>query len=709
MISKGYDRKAIESLFSPRSMAIVGASPDSFVSRRVIDHLRKYDYRGRIYPVNPKYREVQGLPCYRRVSAIAEDVDTALITVGARNVLSAVADCVEKGVLSVTILSSGFAESGEEGRKRQAELVEYLTDKKIRVLGPNSAGVVNFKDRIPAGPSASAALGIVDGGRIGLVSHSGALGATLINRAQDRGIGFTYFVSPGNQMDLTSEDFIRYMVEDNDTKVIAAYLESVNTRGFVEAVTIARDAGKPVVLFKTGRSQGGKRAAAAHTGAIAGQEEVFDALCRRLAVVRVDDTDELMDLARLLVEDRSPGQGRLAIVSDSGGAAGVFADIAQPLEIPLAEFSGVTKEHLLRTMPSFGTVQNPLDIPGGFEIDPNIYPSCLKAVLNDSGVDILVIPVTVPMGRPAELRSKNIIGVWNETRKPVLVSWMGGSLTGRGAEYIDRAGVPNYPSPGRCIKMVRYLLDYHQMVARFSPLNDSPVAKEMGVAMRDPTLRVYTEHGSKELLARYGIPVSREIVARTTEEAIQAAEELGFPVVLKIHSEAISHKSDVGGVYLGIKDREELRNAYDDMRKRIESAYPGLEPYEVLVQEYLQGGLETIVGLKNDPQFGPVVMFGLGGVFVEVLKDVAMRVVPVTERDAEEMVREIKAHPILAGVRGHPPKDTEAIVDVIMKLSNLGMKMYGQVAEVDINPLMVYGKGQGAVAADALVVEKVRG
>lgn len=700
--------KNIGALLYPKSIALVGASSDSTkISGKPLKFLLEHRYHGRIYPINPRYEELQGIKAYKSLSSLPEPVDLVLNLLPAEKTLSVVDECLANGARSMVLFGSGFAEAGEEGKKLQNQVKERIKDSSLRILGPNCQGMINIMDGIAASFTMALAKPLQKG-QIAFLSQSGAVGGSILDIAQGKGVGFSHWVSTGNQMDLDVIELADNLLEDPRVKVIAAYLEGLqNPDKYLEFIQKAEKAGKPLVLMKVGRSEVGKRAAVSHTGSMASSHKVFEVVSKQHGVFLVNDIDELLETAMALSVGKAARGPKLGIVTVSGGAGVILADHAEEKALEIQPLIEDTQEFLKQYIPSYGTTGNPVDVTAQlFTIDPSgeyTYwrDACLK-VGKDPNVDILIIALTVVTDRQTPL-AQAIAHVAKELDKPVLVTWLAGESNQTGYKVLMENGVPFFPNASSCIRAARALASWGTrkvIVSEVNPVTpDGATAAELiGLGQKE-----LTESALRELLQRVGIPVPLSRIAHSEEEAAAIAEELGYPVVLKIQSPQIMHKTEVGGVKIGLGSAEEVKAGYSEIMNKVTSNVPGAVIEGILVQEQLAPGTEMVMGITRDKEFGLVLMLGLGGVTVELFGDVVMRHLPVSADDVRSMLKELKCLPLLTGFRGRPPGDIEALVNTVVRATDFAYSLGDACQDLEINPLIVYPEGRGVKAADALM------
>jgi len=700
----------LEPLFHPRSIAIIGASASiEKPGGQPLYALLKNKFQGRIYPVNPRHENLLGIKCYPDLNDVPGEVDMAIIAVPAAFVPAALERCAARGVRVAVIFSSGFAEVGEAGAKMQADMVALARKSGMRICGPNCMGVFSAHNALFANFFITELpTGVLVPDYLGFISQSGGLGSYIFEMIRDHGIGFTYFVSTGNEADLDFADYLAYMAEDDRTRVIGGYMEGFRDGAKLSrALDLARRRQKPVLLIKSGRHDVAARAAASHTGALAGSDRVYDAFFRQKNVIRVDSVEQMMAVLTILAGGRLPRGNRLCILAGSGGTGVLMADICAARGLALPPLAEETRRALGRLLPSFASSANPVDLTSQVITHPDLLLESGRVVLADPNVDMLLICYWSEPDQEALL--DQLVAIARGTEKTVLVLVLGAvDEARRAARYLHRHRVPAVVDSELA---ARALAD----VVRYALRAGHPVTEDRtGIppGAREKAARLIAgcrsgealdEHTAKQVLAAYGIPVTREEAAATAEQAVAAAERLGYPVVLKILSPEITHKTEAGGVKLGLNSPEEVREAFHQVLASAARYRPDARLEGVLVQEMLPPGVEVIAGIGRDEVFGPTILCGLGGVFVEALQDVALRVVPLGPDDAAGMLKEIKGRRVLEGLRGKPPVDQEAVVDVLLRLSRLAGD-FPAIGELDINPLLCYP--QGVKAADALLVVK---
>ena len=702
-------RTDLERFFTPQSIAVIGASQDvATISGQPLRHLQSHGYRGRLYPVNPRYKEVGGLKCYASLGDVPDTPDLALVLVNAARVANILRECGRKGVAYVIIFSSGFSETGDAGAALQHELMKIALEFNIGIVGPNCQGMVNVADRVYAG-FGSIFQSDYETGPVSMVSQSGGFGYSVMNlSSKEGGLNFRQMVTTGNEIGVSALDFIEYFIRDPQTALIAGYVEGLkDARRLREVGEKALAAGKPILMWKVGNTEQGQRAAASHTANLGGATALYRAVFRQTGIVQVEDIQDLVDWGRAFRGGRLPAGGRLAIITISGGAGILMTDECISGGMSLAQLAPSTLEKLREIVPSFGSLLNPIDVTASVFNETTLMQRALQVIVDDPNVDCLALISASLQGELAHSIAQGIVEVMEKTTKPLFLCWSArDELAMDCYAALDAAGLPHYKSPVRCGRALLAVWSYAEAKRRYElqrsdmpPVIERPNAREL-LSDRSGDL---AEYEAKRVLAEYGIPVTREALATSVSEAVATAKRIGYPVALKVQSPDISHKTEAKAVRIGVGDDAEVAAAYDEIVANARAYLPSARIDGVLVQEMAGGGTEVILGVTNDPLFGPAVMFGLGGIFAEVLKDVAFRLAPVTPAIAREMIAEIKGYPVLTGIRGRPPADLEALADAIVRLSALAVDVQDHVAELDINPLFVMEKGRGVVAADALI------
>jgi acetate---CoA ligase (ADP-forming) len=696
--------RPLDSILAPRSVAVVGASrTPNTIGHQILLNLVKYEYTGTVYPVNPNASAVHAIKSWPSLGAIPDPVELAVVCVPKVLVGQVAEEAGRKGVKALVVISAGFREVGGAGADRERELLAICRRHHMRLIGPNCMGVLNADPSVSM--NATFAPGMPPFGRAAFVSQSGAMGLSVLDYAREYGIGIAQFVSMGNKPDVSGNDLLLHWEDDPAIGVILMYVENFgNPRRFLEiASRVTRK--KPLIVVKAGRSGVGARAASSHTGALAASEVAVDALLTQAGVLRAGSVEELFDLAMAFGGQPLPRSRRIGVLTNSGGPGILAADALEANGVIVAELAPATVTHLAPSFPEDASLRNPLDMMAS--ATPPGYRVALDALLSDPGIDG-VIPIFVPMlgVRQEEVAEVIVAATVGQPDKPVLAVLMGREGLAQGMAQLHGAGIPTYIFPESAARAFAAMCRYREWRERVLPPEESlPVdtlsAKAILEGARAASRSRLDELESLALLAAYGIPTAPAVLAQSEAEMLATAKQMGFPVVLKIVAPAIVHKTDVGGVRVGIGNAAEARDAYREILRAASRANPQAAITGVLVQPMVTGGLELIAGMTRDPSVGPMLMFGLGGTLVEVLGDVIFRLAPIHRLDAAEMVRGFRAHRVLEGVRGSPPANLGALVDVLLRLSRLTLDC-PEISELDLNPLLAFA--DGALAVDARVM-----
>ena len=695
---------------NPRSVAVVGATnrPGS-VGLAVFRNILNVGFQGVLYPVNPRAKSVQSVKAYPQLADIPDAVDLAVIIVPAEIVCTVLEEAGQKGVKGVIVISAGFKEVGGRGVGLENRLKEVVEKYGICLVGPNCLGLINNDKNVRL--NASFATKMPKAGNIAFISQSGALCTAVLDYAEGRGVGFSKFISFGNKADVNEVDFLRYLKDDPDTDVILMYLEDItNGREFLEtAREITWETQKPMLAIKSGRSAEGALAAASHTGSLAGSDNAYDAIFYQTGIQRVEGIDGLFNYAIAFAKQPVPKGNRIAIVTNAGGPGIMATDAAIRHNLKIANLSEETRQKLKQVLPPTASIQNPVDVIG--DATHERYEAAIRDVLLDENVDGAIV-ILAPQAMTDIRETAEIVPrVVKDIDKPVLCSFMGIVDVSEGIRYLEEHGIPNYAFPEAAVRSMASMVFYGNLlsldrreVRRVAADRDSATAvikKKLG----DKDSYYMSEREASELLACYGFPVLRSVLLKDSSQVDEAAEEIVFPVAMKICSPDIVHKFDAGGVRLKIKTKEEAREAFEEIMENVKRFKPSAKIDGVIIERMAKGGVEVILGAVRDAKFGPLCMFGLGGTLVEAMKDVTFRLAPMWEISAEIMIRTIKGYSILKGVRGAPRCDIASIKDCLLRLSQL-VSDHPEIAELDINPMIVYPEGEGCVVADSRILLK---
>jgi len=705
-------RTDLERFFNPGSIAIIGASQDFMtISGQPLKHLQSHHYQGRLYPVNPRYQEVAGVKCYPALAGLPETPDLVLILVNAARVADMLQQCGEKGVPYVIIFSSGFSEMGGEGVKLQRQLAEIARRYEIGVIGPNCQGMMNVADGVFAG-FGSVVFTDYEPGRVSMVSQSGGFGFSVMNlSSKDGGLPFRQMVTTGNEIGISTLDFINYYIQDPNTEIIVCYLEGAKDAWRLPEIgQKALAAGKPILMWKVGNTEQGQKAAASHTANLGGAMALYKAAFRQNGIIQVEDIQDVVDYGRAFRNGRLPKGNRLAIITISGGAGILMTDECIGRGMRLADLAPETVAKLREFVPSFGSINNPVDVTAAIFNDLTLINRTLQTIVDDPGVDCIAMINASLQGEIANKIAAEIVAVSGKTAKPIYIAWSARDVMAPQAySALEAARIPHYKSPVRCGRAMAAVSWYAEAKRRRDRQSGEKALTLSSAGARkalDGRTADVSEYQAKRILSEYGIAVTQEELATTREQALAVAKRIGYPVAIKVQSPDISHKTEARAVRLNIGSDRELALAFEEVLSNARAYRKDASIEGVLIQEMVTDGLEAILGVTNDPLFGPAVMFGLGGIFAEVLKDVSFRLAPVTPSVAREMIEEIAGYPVLAGARGRPRADVDALVDAIVRLSALAVDLKDRVAELDINPLFVFAEGRGVKAADALIKPK---
>lgn len=697
-------REDIKPILSPESIAVIGASRRSgAVGNRIVKNILESGFKGPVYPINPKADKIHGLKCYPSVLKVEGDVDLAVVAVPARIVPEVVEEAGVKGVKGLIVISAGFREIGEEGAKLEKEVLTLCRKYGMRMVGPNCLGVINTS--VPMNTTFASSQPIP--GSIAFLSQSGALCTAVIDWAPKEGLGFSVIVSLGNSADLNVVDFIEALKEDENTRVIACYIEGISEGDrFVKAVgEVSRK--KPVVILKAGLTSMGIRAVSSHTGSMAGSAVAYSTVFKRMGVIQVDSVEDLFNYARAFASQPIPEGRGLAILTNAGGPGIVATDSCEKSGLRLAWLSQETIEKLRAILPEQASVINPVDVLG--DASAERYKQALQILLDDPGVNsVIVILTPQAVTQPVET-AKAILEVYRSNpKKPILAVFMGGKAVAEAVKILRDNGIPVYEFPEEAVKTVEGMVRYAEYLRE-------PLEQEIPEFERDmDTVRRIIERARLEgrtvllgpearlVMKAYGLKVPESGFAQNIRQALAIANKIGYPVALKVVSPHILHKTDVGGVVLNIRSDYELEEAYDSIMRNVAALMPQARIYGVEVQEMVSRGKEVIIGMHRDMQFGPLIMFGLGGIYVNLIKDVSFRLAPIGRKEAYDMITETKAYTLLRGFRGEPPSDIDSVVDTLVRVSRLALD-FKEIADLDINPLIVYEKGKNSLALDVKI------
>lgn len=696
----------LNKLLKPTSVAVIGASEKEGFGGDVCRNILSYvEDRSHVYFIHPKRDSVFGVPCYKSISDVPENVDLMVICTSQKTVIPLLQEGAKKGVGGAVVFASGYGEVGTaEGKQNEAELIAAAKELDIAVMGPNCAGFVNYIDNVQAFAFISAKRDRK--GSVGVVSQSGQLCLSMMD---DPGMRFSYNISAGNGKIVQMEDYMDFLVDDEDTKVVSIYIEGVkNADKFAAVLKKAAEKRKPVVILKAGRSAKGGAIAASHTGSLSGSDASFDAVLKKFGAIRVDDLEELIAMSLMLsTMKRMPEKATFASMNLSGGETGICADVGSLNGIEYPDFTEETLKKLKEQLPSYASPNNPLDMTASLSYDADLYAGALRTVMDDPNIGMVLIGYTLllEIADPCiHYMYKGIEKVVQEKGgncKPIaMIPFAENTRNPEYQEKLFQIGVPVLPPPVYAFKLLRHLADF---------IAYEPETKTLELAVGHPKseeTQALSEHESKQELKVYGVPVPDEVIVTSKEEAAQFAKNHPGPLVMKVESADILHKSDVGGVKLNVCGPEAAEKAYEEIMESVTAKRPDAHINGILTVPMLDAGVEIIIGVNNDPQFGPMIMVGMGGVFVEVFKDVALYPAPLKEEDALEMLKSLKSFKLLNGYRGTEKCDIKALCQTIVAISNYAQANKDVLKELDINPLFVYPEGKGVGVADALIVKR---
>ncbi|HEX9797235.1 MAG TPA: acetate--CoA ligase family protein [Anaerolineales bacterium] len=696
----------IEAFFTPKSIAVIGASTSPHkLGHAVLKNLVEGGFveaGGVVYPINPGADEILGMKAYADVTEVEGPVELAVIVIPYQVVPEALEACGQKGVKSAIIITAGFREAGREGLKRELELVEIADRHGIRLVGPNCLGVIDTFTPLNASFSA----GMPPQGPMAFMSQSGALGTAILDWAMAGRLGMSKFVSLGNKADVNEVDLLHAWADDENSNVILMYVEGLpDGQAFIET---ARQVSKkkPIVALKSGITQAGSRAVSSHTGSLAGSEQAYGAAFRQAGVLRADTLQSMFDFALGFGYMPALRGGRVAIVTNAGGPGILVTDALERAGLRLAELSPECVRRLEAELPDAASASNPVDVLGDARAER--YRFALEQVVSESSVDAIIVILTPQAMTEIETTAQIILEQVEKVDIPILACFMGEARIKQGTDLLQAHGVPNFPYPERAALVLSAMLTYKEYQAQPVPTfesieGDAGAVRQVLAKARAEGRVTVGDAESQAILTAYGIDIPPARLAANADEAVEIAGDLGYPVVLKIASPDILHKTDVGGVRIDLRDAGQVRDAFDLITYRAQRYLPEARLWGCLVQKMASSGLEVLIGMNRDPQFGPLVTFGLGGIYVETLRDVAFRIAPFSRAEAEEMIREIRARALLDGVRGEPAVDQESIVDTLLRIGQL-VQDFPEIAELDINPYVVYERGEGGLALDMRLV-----
>lgn len=709
--SKALDKTAgkLSSIFYPKTMAIIGASrQQGSVGQALLANIIDSRFQGIVYPVNPQAKGILGIKCYARVMDIPDKLDLAVVIVPSRFVPGILEECGKKKIKGAIVISAGFKEIGGEGIELEKKVQKIIQKYDISLVGPNCLGIMNTD--LKSSMNATFGTPMSKEGNIAFISQSGALCAAVLDYAKESNIGFSKFISMGNKAGLTENELLLYLKNDPKTDVILMYLEDlVNGREFMKIahdITSSPTNPKPIIALKAGRTPLGAKAASSHTGSLAGSDRVYDAIFSQCGVLRGETLEELFDYVKAFSSQPLPKGENVAIITNSGGPGILATDSCIRHGLNIAPLSRNTVKTLKTILPPQASLNNPVDLIADAQHEQ--YEAALREILKDKNVHSSIIILTATSFTNVDKIADSIVKTTKKFQKPVLCSFLGVYDVSSGIDILEENGIPSYRFPESAARALSEMTKFNLWlnrpktgVKKFSV--NKAGAKKIIDAVKKEGRFFLLEHESYEVLKAYQFPLVKSSFARNKTEAANAAQKIGFPVVLKIASPDILHKFDFGGVKLNLKNKNEVHEAYQEILKNIKSKKPKAKIRGVLVEEMASQGKEIILGMSRDPQFGPILMFGLGGIYVEVLEDVSFRLAPIRERTADMMIAKTKTHKILEGFRGEPPYDIKAVAECLKRLSQL-VTDFEEIKELDINPLFVYERGKGCAIVDARII-----
>ena len=695
---------SLRNFFCPDSVAVIGAArEEEKVGRNIFDNIINSGYKGKLFPVNPKADKIHGIKCYHSVLDIPGDLDLAIIVIPVKFVLQVLEECSKKNTKWAIIISAGFKETGIEGAKRERQLIEKAKDYGIRILGPNCLGIIDTECPINATWSPH----MPPRGKIGFITQSGALGTAILDWAITNKIGFSKFVSLGNKAGISENDLFNDWENDKDTEVITAYIEGITYgREFIR-ISSKVSKKKPIIVIKSGNTDAGARAVSSHTGTLAGSAKAYEAAFKQAGIIRANNTRDLFNYATAFSYQPLPKGKKVVIITNAGGPAIMAVDECDKSNIFLASLGKETINSLKEFLPEAANFYNPVDILGDALADK--YKKTLEVVVKDNNIDAVVVLLTPQAMTQPYRTARAIVEVMENSGKsiPVLTSFMGGSEVKKAIKFLAENNIPNFDIPKEAIDTLKVMMEYTDWKSRKSfPIEDFNVdsrrVKKIFYQCQNEGRLKLGEIEAREILEAYDIRIPKAELACDIDEAKEIAGRIGYPLVLKIVSPDILHKTDVGGVKIGIDNEKELEENYNQILFSASKYIPDANIRGILVQEFIKDKKETIIGMSEDPQFGPMIMFGLGGVYVEALKDVSFRIAPLSRQVAREMVEEIKTIKLLKGTRGEDPSDIDSIIEIILRVSQLVID-FPEILEMDINPLFVKKQGEGSIAGDVRI------
>jgi len=705
-------QKNLETIFHPKSVAIVGTNKvKGTVPHDILDGILKADFTGIVYPVSPREKSIKGIKAYKYVIDIPDEVDLAILVFPSSVNHMALEQCGQKGIKSVIIISAGYKEVGEAGLQKERELIEIARKYDMSFIGPNCLGVINTAPGTLL--NASFAREMPERGNIGFLSQSGALCTAVLDYARAKHIGFSKFISFGNKADISEIDLLYYLMEDEETKVILMYLEEVSDgKALMKAARdVIEQSGKPLLIIKSGRTDEGASAAASHTGSLTGKDEICDAAFEQAGIIRCDNIEEMFNKAIAFAYQPAPATEKVAIITNAGGPGVLTTDAAISRGLKLAKFSEETTRVLKKALPATANINNPVDVIGDARSDR--YLAAIQAAFDDPDVAGVFVILTPQSMTDIETIARDVTKIAEGQTKPIYASFMGEKDVAVGVDLLQQHKIPHYILPESMCSSYqavhhfsKTLKNRKHKLPEMDGIDRAGARKRMTKALSSGRSYI-PEVETIDILESYGMPVPRGKLATSADQAVAIAEDIGYPVVMKVVSDDIIHKSEVQGVELNLGNAKEVGEAWKRIHAQVKTAMPKAKISGLYVIKMIQGSEEIILGIKRDPSFGPVLLFGLGGIFVEVFRDVSFGVAPLSREEARNMVEQTRAFEILKGIRGRNPRDMESIVDTLLRLGRLA-EDFPEIEELDINPLFVLDQGEGSVIGDARMIVKTK-
>lgn len=703
--------KDITSVLEPKSVAVIGASrKEGTVGYAILNNLLG-KFKGKVFPINPNADSILGVKSYPSIKDIEDYIDLAVIAIKAELIPDTLHQCGEKKIKSVVIISAGFKETGEKGLELERQVIKIAKQYNISMVGPNCLGVINTDPNVYLNAAFTKEMPAT--GSIAFVSQSGALCTGVLDYIKTQHIGLSKVVSLGNKADVNENDVLYYLWKDSQTKVILLYLEDLaDGKKFLEIsrkILSDEKNRKPILVLKSGRTPAGAKAVASHTGSLAGSDEVYNALFKQAGVLRVESIKELFDYAIGFVDQPLPKSNRTVIITNAGGPGIMATDACVNHGLNLVQIDTESRLKLQQKLPPHASLNNPIDVIGDAQHDR--YEAALEGVLNDRNVDGVIVLLTPQSMTDVENIAEIIVKLSKNNNKPIITSFLGGPDVAKGKEILITNGIPCYTFPEESVSVLSIMNEYVKIINTPKPqvktfnVNKNYVTELLN-KVKTNKYGFIPDDAAFKVLEAYGLPTLSWGIAKTAKEAVEIANKIGYPVALKVVSPDVVHKTDAGGVRLNLKNDEEVKTSFESIFKSVKEHIPEAVIEAIMVEKMANKGREIILGIKRDKKLGPVIMFGLGGIYVEVLKDVSFRVAPVSEYDAISMIKEIKTYKLLEGVRGEKPYDIEAIIECIQRLSQLAIEQE-KIEELDINPLIVCEKGKGAVVVDTRIAIKL--